>query len=106
MTDAALIPGPSHPDMFDGESPIMLPLDKPLQAYEVSVTYLVTEHESRTVVVAARNEEEAARLAQQRVEDHACEEDHDHDVEMVTLLDRPANAAEKRAWLARDGGAQ
>lgn len=103
MSDAAmLVPGPNHPDLFDGESPVMLALDKPIKAFEVRVSYAVTEHESRTVMVAARNAEEAARIAVDRVESRGDDNDHDHDAEDVRALSRPATAAELRAWLARE----
>lgn len=104
MTTAQMcIPGPNHPDLFDGETPMMLPLDKPLAAYQVRVTYTVTERESATVMVAARNAKEAARIAIDRVEGRADDNERDHDIEEVERLDRPATAAEKRAWLAREG---
>lgn len=98
---AMLVPGPNHPDLFDGESPVMLPLEKPVKAFQVRVTYAVTERESATVMVAARNAEEAQRIAIGRVEGRADDNEHDHDVEDVEALTRPATASELRAWLAR-----
>lgn len=104
MNAPLVIPGPLHPDLFDGATPVMVPLDKPLRAYEVEVAYAVTERESRTVMVAAHNEEEAARSAVERVEATACDTDHDHDAESIRALARPVTAAEARAYLARQQG--
>lgn len=96
-----VIAGPSHPDLFGGVTPIMVELGKPLHAYEVEVAYAVTERETRTVMVAAHDEEEAARIAVERVETTACDNDRDHDAESIRVLTRPVTASEARAYLAR-----
>ncbi|KAB7624350.1 hypothetical protein [Alkalilimnicola sp. S0819] len=99
------IPGPLHPDLFGGETPVMLPSDAP-KVFRVEVSYLVAERRSRTVTVAAANRTEGARLAVQAVEDRAHEDDHDHEVDDIEALDRAPTTEEMEAWKARRRVAQ
>lgn len=62
------IPGPMHPDLFDGETPIMVPGEFSL--FDVDISWTVTEIFEETFTVAALNEEDAAQLARKAAEHH------------------------------------
>ncbi len=57
------IEGPMHPDLFDGETPIMMavPIDEACDVFSVGVEYSITDEEYCTVLAA--NEKEASDIA-------------------------------------------
>jgi hypothetical protein len=64
MRDIQFIPGPLHPDLFGGETPIMLPCDEPLTEFSVEVCWPSGEEIAcRKITIAARTYEEAAHHA-------------------------------------------
>lgn len=105
-TDSELVcvPGPMHPDMFDGETPILVPLTKPPKVYEVAVSYTVTERETRRIRVAANHKREAMAAAVAEAEDQADDNEDDFEAEHIQALDRAPNDSELTAWQARRGG--
>ncbi|MEW8701948.1 MAG: hypothetical protein AB2601_21000 [Candidatus Thiodiazotropha sp.] len=61
MRDIQLTPGPLHPDLFGGDTPIMLPSDEQLTEFSVEVCWPTGEAiECRRLTIAARTHEEAA----------------------------------------------
>lgn len=80
-------PGPMHPDLFDGETPIMVP--RKLRAYRVPVKYHipVVEFESDTVVVFANDAEEAERIAIEVVKERADVDAEEFEAEDADELD-------------------
>lgn len=58
-----VVPGPLHPDFFDGMTPIMTEVEA--RAFEVEVTWV--ERHSRAPVVLARDQTEARALARRQV---------------------------------------
>lgn len=95
-----------HPDMFDGETPILVPLKNPPRAYEVWVSYRVIEHNSRAVRVAARNKAEAMQAAVELVERSACDNEDDFEAQSVSPLERAPTDSELTAWQERQEGAK
>lgn len=90
MSSALLMPGPLHPDLFDGTTPTMAPAAKPLRPFKVEVC--------RRAVVAAHDRAEAERIAAEALlpggsQGHSCE--------LVRIVARPMTAAEVRAYTAR-----
>jgi hypothetical protein len=62
MRDLHLIPGPLHPDLFGGDTPIMLPSDEQLTEFSVEVCWPTDNVIAcRKHTVAARSHEEASR---------------------------------------------
>lgn len=105
MTTQLTIPGPLHPDLFDGETPIRVPIGLPLKVYQVAVTYVVHENERQTVMLAARNHQEASRLALTLAESRADENEDDFDVEDCQELDGvEPEQTHIDAWYTSGGG--
>ncbi|MEW8375847.1 MAG: hypothetical protein AB2722_18220 [Candidatus Thiodiazotropha sp.] len=64
MRDIQLTPGPLHPDLFGGDTPIMLPSDEQMTEFSVEVCWPTGEViECRRLTIAARTHEEASRQA-------------------------------------------
>lgn len=64
MEDRSFVPGPLHPDLFDGETPIMLPCNLPPALFRVEVCWREGDDiECRKLNVVACTHEEAAQLA-------------------------------------------
>ncbi len=64
MRDIQLTPGPLHPDLFGGNTPIMLPTDNQLTEFSVEVCWPNGEViECRRLTIAARTHEEASSHA-------------------------------------------
>lgn len=84
------VPVAMHPDLFGGESPILQAIPCDLQCFEVEVSYTVRE--TKSVRVAARNEDEAAELAEAMVE--AKEDGDDFEAVHVELLRQEPTAAD------------
>lgn len=66
-----LVPGPMHPDLFDGETPIMVPTK--LKAFRVQVTWV--ERHREAVYVLAENADQAGDKAVGIVERQECDGD-------------------------------
>jgi hypothetical protein len=61
MCDVKFIPGPLHPDLFGGDTPVMLPCDDPLNEFSVEVCWPSGEVvECRRLIISACTHEEAA----------------------------------------------
>lgn len=103
-TQHLFVPGPLYPDLFDGETPILLPVDKPPKVYRVAVTYSVIERNTRLITVAANSEKEAVRQAIAEAEKAGDDEEFDHDAEYVDKLDTEPTATQLQTWLARQEG--
>lgn len=103
-SELVCVPGPMHPDMFDGETPILVPLAKPPKVYEVAVSYTVTERETRRIRVAANNKREAMAAAVAQAEEQADDNEDDFEAEHIQALDCAPNDSELTAWQARRGG--
>ena len=93
MRDIQLTPGPLHPDLFGGDTPIMLPSDEQLTEFSVEVCWPTGEViECRRLTIAARTYEEASRHAltatQRSTSIHA---------EVVDVQTRPQNL-EPESW--------
>lgn len=101
QTTELYVPGPLHPDLFGGETPLMVPLQEVPRVYGVEVGFTVTTRESVRLDVAATSEEEAARLALEQAEDQAAEDEDDFDVEDVEALDADPSDKQLQAWIAR-----
>lgn len=95
------VPGPMHPDLFDGETPIQLPVEIPPRLFQVEVSFSVTKRRSRRVTLAATSEAEAARVAVEWAEDDADDSEDDFEVEEVEDLATEPGDEELQAWLAR-----
>ena len=64
MQDIDFIPGPLHPDLFGGETPIMVPCEGLPAVFGVEVCWPAgAEIECRKLTVLARSHGEAAHLA-------------------------------------------
>jgi hypothetical protein len=98
-TDPVCLPGPLHPDLFDGETPVMLPVKRPPKLYRVEVIYLIPEAE--TCTVAAQNEQEAMSHALADVKSDT--DGHSYEVVDVKPLSREPSEEQLRAWSARKG---
>lgn len=102
MNVPTVIPGPTHPDLFDGETPQLCSPDD-LVAYRVGVA--PAGHGQALVVLelAAFTASQACRRAEAVV----LGRDPAGELETVSLerLERPVTTHEKRAYLARHGGA-
>lgn len=106
LADHLYVPGPLHPDMFDGETPILVPLKNPPRAYEVRVSYRVIEHDSRAVRVAARNKTEAMQAEVELLERNACNNEDNFEAQSASPLERAPTDSELTAWQARQEGAK
>ncbi|ACL72746.1 hypothetical protein Tgr7_1663 [Thioalkalivibrio sulfidiphilus HL-EbGr7] len=99
----AVVPGPRHPDLLGGETPMTCRVDA-LMAYRLEVVPAGMGRVGGAVMMlAAFNARQAHQLA---VDDYAAATGmHPDNLELIgiELLDRPATAAEKRAYLARQG---
>ncbi|SFT74268.1 hypothetical protein [Halomonas saccharevitans] len=101
MNAPTVIPGPHHPDLFDGETPQQCSPDD-LAAYRVGVAP-AGHREVRVVLeLAAFTAPQACRRAEAIV----LGREPSGELETVSLerLERPVTADEKRAYLARHGG--
>lgn len=65
MTMTIVVPGPLHPDLFGGETPIMTPMQ--VRVFEVHATWNEPRRERYTVVAA--DEEQAQAVAERLVDD-------------------------------------
>ncbi len=67
MQNHVFIPGPLHPDLFGGETPIMMPCELPPALFSVEVCWPADgKIECEMSCVVARTHEEAARSASRR----------------------------------------
>lgn len=96
MRDVVLVPGPMHPDMFDGETPIMVPVKRP-KVYDVRITF--TQYESVKYSIAAHSEEAAGDAALELAEGQ--EEGEDFEVDDIDLLARAPTDEELAAFRNR-----
>lgn len=83
MAEAIMIDtGVTHPDLFDGETPIRVMADiEDVNIYAVTVSYIIPE--SVNVMVAANNEENAITLAIEKAETIADVDANDFDVASI-----------------------
>ena len=65
MTMTIMVPGPLHPDLFGGETPIMTAMK--VRAFDVHATWNEPRSERYTVVAA--DEEQAQAVAERLVDD-------------------------------------
>lgn len=63
MHNTTFVPGPLHPDLFDGETPMLLPMPVQPGCYEVEVCWTVTRVECAVYRIHAESETEAAERA-------------------------------------------
>lgn len=103
LTEPLCVPGPLHPDMFDGETPILMPLKNPPNAYEVWVSFSVVMRGTRMVRVAAHNKSEAERAAVELLERDASSNEDNFEAEGAERLERPPNDYELKDWHERRG---
>lgn len=105
-TAVAYVPGPLHPDLFGGETPITIPLRAgDLKVFQVRVSWLECHRDSCRITVAAPNENAAAQAALQHAEDQDPFHDgDDYEVETCDRLDRLPTEEEVLAWNERRGG--
>lgn len=91
------VPGPLHPDLFGGETPItvMTPVEQAIHVY----TATVAAHKKARFDVTASSEDEAYRIAEAMVE-RDCDLDFEVECEHVTK-DRDATDDEIRDYLDR-----
>ena len=63
MDEYLFIEGPMHPDLFDGESPIMIkvPVKESCRVYCIDIEYQTTSSESYHAI--GKDEDEAAEIA-------------------------------------------
>lgn len=85
MADEIMVPGPLYPDLFDGETPIMVPVKA--RVYQVELTFAYLEWTRGTVFVLAYDENDAEKAAVDRLE---CEEEDACEIEVdcIDPLDR------------------
>lgn len=89
QSNRIVIPGPLHPDFFDGETPIMETVEMAGQLYQVTVTWTEWDTDEARICVFAGSEAEACQVAIQRAEDrHGHERAEDFDAHHVEVLDR------------------
>jgi hypothetical protein len=102
-SNVIFVPGPMHPDLFDGETPIMIPAKRP-DVYEITVGYVVTRkriRDSVQVCVAAYNKKDAEKAALEEAEDQAGSDVDDFEIEEVEKLDRDPKPHELEELTAR-----
>lgn len=96
-----VIPGPHHPDLFDGETPITCRVED-LLAYRLEIVPAGMGHVGGAVLeLAAINARQAHQLAAADYAKATGMSPDNLDLVGIELLDRPATSAEKRAFLAR-----
>lgn len=78
-----VVPGPLHPDFFDGMTPIMTEVEG--RAFDVKVTWTTTTSERYTVV--AENEEQAREIAEVMAERDAIDSPDEFEYEIEELDD-------------------
>lgn len=98
-----LVPGPPHPDLFDGETPTMVPAPTMVRAFLVTVSYSVRRFQRSDVEVIAASEEEACRLAVAKMGRDAGdydgdEEADDFEADDVEELERGPTRDELYEW--------
>ncbi|MCE8004258.1 hypothetical protein [Billgrantia ethanolica] len=99
----ALVPGPEHPDMLDGETPMACHIGG-LMAYRLEIVPAGMVHVGGAVLVlAAFNARQAHQLAAADYAKATGLSPDNLDLVGIELLDRPATEQEKRAYLARHG---
>lgn len=101
VVERVCLPGPLHPDMFDGEAPIMEPVAKLPRVYEVAVSYTVCERNTLRLFVAASSEREARAIGLAEVEASASDDEGDFEVEGARVVERAPREDELAAWRAR-----
>lgn len=100
-----LIPGPAHPDLFDGETPMTYRLDD-LIPYRLEIVPAGMGHISCAVMVlAATCAREAHQLALADYAQATGLSVENLDLVGIELLHRPATTQEKRAYLDRQESA-
>lgn len=107
-TAVAYVPGPLHPDLFGGETPITIPVKAgDLKVFQVRVSWLECYRDYQHITVAAPNENAAQQAALQYAEERELGEDaEDYEVEGCDRLDRLPTEEEALAWNERRGGTQ
>ncbi|WIX31216.1 hypothetical protein QO259_10250 [Salinicola sp. JS01] len=100
---ALLVPGPSHPDMFDGETPVMATLDD-LNVYRIEVAPAGCEAAGGVLELAAINAFQAQQIGMDDFAHATQEPIANLTVLSIVVLDRPVTATEKRAYAARHQG--
>ncbi|MEX0732874.1 MAG: hypothetical protein WED00_05835 [Aquisalimonadaceae bacterium] len=98
-----LVPGPMHPDFFDGETPMLVPAPVRVHVFKVTVGYTVREYRSTDHEVIAATVEEACRRAVSVAESEAdlySAEDgaEDFEAEDVDVIDRIPTPEELAEW--------
>lgn len=78
-----MVPGPLHPDLFGGMTPIMTEVE--VRAFEVAATWV--EHHGRTLTVLARDEVEAKVLARRQAVSAATGDVEDFNVDLTDEID-------------------
>lgn len=103
--DTVYIDGPLHPDLFDGETPVKVPVQA--KHYKVDVEYSADVRVLRdgSVRLLAADRAEAERLAVETVGKGSADPDESdvEDVEVVDVveLDEPVSAETIRAYRQR-----
>ena len=87
QTSTQLVPGPLYPDLFDGETPVMVPPESPLQAYAVEVSYIRHSCRLKYLTVAAPSEDDACAIALALAKREADENEDDHAIDAVEELE-------------------
>ncbi|WP_172600385.1 hypothetical protein [Sulfurivermis fontis] len=101
MQRTDFIPGPLHPDLFGGETPIMIPCDQPPAFFKVEVCWPEDgEIACREFTVIARAYEEAAQIA---LDAESCTKRRGAEVVDVRRQRRRPAAIEIEAWAKRMG---
>lgn len=100
---AALVPGPLHPDLFGGVSPIQVSAGD-LRMYRVEIAPEGLEAAWLTLEVAAVNARQAHQFAAADYARRTGTAEHRLTLLAIDHLDAPPGPDDKRAYLARHGG--
>lgn len=103
-SNMVFVPGPMHPDLFGGETPIMIPVKAP-NVYEVKVgftrTVTRTESDSMEICLAAYTKDEAKKAALEQAEEDASSDEDDFEIESIEKLNREPTRDELDGMSAR-----
>lgn len=101
-----VIRGPLHPDLFGGETPMIIPVENPPGLWRVEVTVSHDEFDIASILVqtVARTEAEAIRSAELHIESMWHGDADCFTGDAAYRLPQPPSDEQMRAWMRRNEG--